>query len=451
MGFEENVKTQQNIFQMNLILNRSMLNRIKGHPQYYKALQWGKLITITGSAQIIVQGVGFASGLLIIHLLPIHEYALYTLSNTMLGTMTLLADGGIGTGVLSQGGKVWQDKEKLGVILATGLNLRRKFALGSLLFAIPILIYLLLRNDADWITAILIVVSLIPAFFAALSDSLLEIFPKLHQDILPLQKNQISVGIGRLVLTGLTIFIFPWTFVAVLAGGIPRIYGNIKLRKIAENFVDNKQIPDPIIEKEILTVVKRVLPGAIYYCLSGQITVWLISIFGNATSVAQVGALGRVSVLLGLFATIFSTLLVPRFARQKNEYKVLLNQFLSNILILIVICLFVVLGISLFSTQFLWILGGNYRGLDAALVLNVIGSCLGLMTGLLFSLSSSRGWLINPYIYIITNLLCIVIGIFLFDVSSLIGVLRFNIFISVIQTLIYSFYTLFKIRQLKSI
>lgn len=428
-----------------------MLNRIKEHPQYDKVLQWGKLISITGSAQIIVQGVGFVSGLLIIHLLPVHEYALYTLSNTMLGTMTLLADGGIGTGVLSQGGKVWQNKEKLGVILATGLNLRRKFAIGSLLFAIPLLIYLLLRNGASWLAAILIVTSLIPAFFAALSDSLLEIFPKLHQDILPLQKNQIMVGFGRLILTGLTIFIFPWTFVAILAGGIPRIYGNIKLRKIAENFVDNNQTTDPVIEKEILSVVKRVLPGAIYYCLSGQITVWLISIFGNATTVAQVGALGRVSVLLGLFATLFSTLLVPRFARQKNEYKVLLNQFILNVLILLIICLFLVLGVSFFSSQFLWILGNNYRGLDAALVLNVIGSCLGLITGLLFSLSSSRGWLINPYIYILTNLLCIIIGIFTFDISSLIGVLRFNIFISVVQAVIYAFYTLLKIYKLRSI
>lgn len=428
-----------------------MLNRIKAHPQYNIAMRWGKLISITGSAQIIVQAVGFVSGLLIIHSLSVHEYALYTLSNTMLGTMMLLADGGIVTGVFSQGGKNWQDKEKLGVILATGLNLRRKFAIASLIIAIPVLIYLLLRNGASWSITILIVASLIPAFFAALSDSLLEIIPKLHQDILPLQKNQILVGVGRLILTGLTVFIFPWTFVVILAGGIPRLYGNLKLRKIAEKFIDNEQTTDPIVEKEILSVVKRVMPGAIYYCISGQITVWLISIFGNATAVAQIGALGRISILLGIFGTIFSTLLVPHFARQKNEYKVLLKQFMLNMLILVLICIFVLLGVSLLSTQFLWILGRNYSGLDSALILNVIGSCLGLITGLLFALSSSRGWLMNPYLYILTNLLCIVIGILLFDISSLIGVLRFNIFISVIQTVIYSFYTLLKIHKLRSI
>ncbi|WP_348799918.1 polysaccharide biosynthesis protein [Flavobacterium adhaerens] len=428
-----------------------MLNRILEHPHFDNAKQWGKLISITGSAQIIIQAVGFASGLIIIHMLTVQEYALYTLANTMLGTMTLLADGGIGTGVMSEGGKVWEDKEKLGAILATGLVLRRKFASICFVLAIPVLMYLLLHNGASWLTAILISASLIPAFFAALSDSLLEIVPKLHQDIFPLQKNQVMVGIARLFLTGLTIFIFPWAFVAILASGIPRLIGNIKLKKIADNFADNTQTNDPEIQKEILSVVKIILPGAIYYCLSGQITIWLISIFGDATSVAQVGALGRVSVLLGLFGTLFSTLLVPRFARQKNVYKVLFNQFLLSVLVLFSICLLVVLGVSLFSTQFLWLLGGNYKGLDTALVLNVSGSCLGLLTGLLFSLCSSRGWLINPYLYILANLICIVIGILIFDVSNLIGVLSFNIFISVIQALIYLFYAQLKIHRLKTI
>ncbi len=425
--------------------------KITQHPKYDTFVTWGKLISITGSAQIIVQAVGFAAGILIIRSLPVQEYALYTLANTMLGTMTLLSDGGISTGVMAEGGKVWKDREKLGAVLAAGLDLRRKFAIGSLIFAIPILIYLLLHNGASWLMSILIVASLIPAFFAALFDSLLEIIPKLHQDILPLQKNQIMVGVIRLIITGLTVFIFPWTFVAILAGGIPRIYGNLKLRKVAEKFIDSEQAPDPIIKKEIISVVKRIMPGAIYYCISGQITIWLISIFGDTTSVAQIGALGRVSLLLGVFGTIFSTLLIPRFARQKNEFKLLLNQFLLNILFLVIICIFVVLGVSLLSTQFLWILGGQYSGLDSALVLNVTGSCLGLITGLLFSLSSSRGWLMNPYLYIVSNLLCILLGIVLFDISSLIGVLQFNIFISVIQTLIYSLYTLLKIYKLRFI
>jgi hypothetical protein len=93
--------------------------------------------------------VGFVCGILIIRLSPVQEYAFYTLANTMLGTMTVLSDGDISTGVMDQGGKVCKDKEKLGVVLATGLDLRRKFAIGSLLVSAPVLLYLLMHNKAS--------------------------------------------------------------------------------------------------------------------------------------------------------------------------------------------------------------------------------------------------------------------------------------------------------------
>ncbi|MGZ9735361.1 polysaccharide biosynthesis protein [Flavobacterium sp. GNP002] len=423
-------------------------SQLREHPSYEKAIQWGKLISITGGAQVIVQLLGFLSGVLIIRLLPPHEYALYTLANTMLGTMTVLSDGGISTGVMAQGGKVWQDRKKLGAVLATGLDLRRKFAIGSLIVSTPILMYLLLHNDASWLTTTMIILSLIPAFFAALSDSLLEIVPKLHQSILPLQKNMITVGVGRLVLNALTLFVFPFTFIAILASGFPRLYGNIKLKKIANNFIDETQKPDAVIRKEILKVVKRVLPGAIYYSISGQITIWLISMIGNSTSVAQLGAIGRLAMLLSLFSVVFSTLIIPRFARLKNDSVLLMNRFLATLGFLVLVCVSVIGLFMAFSTQALWVLGHNYSTLKNELVLYVIGSCVGLITGFIFSLSSSRGWILNPYLYITLSIISIIIGIMVFNVSTLNGVLLFNIFVNSIQTAIYLFYTLIKIRKI---
>ncbi|WP_366182381.1 polysaccharide biosynthesis protein [Flavobacterium ovatum] len=422
-----------------------MLNKIKSHPQYDKVLHWGKLISITGSAQIIVQAVGFLSGILIIRLLPIEEYALYTLANTMLGTMTVLADGGISTGVMSQGAKVWQDKEKLGAVLATGLDLRRKFAIGSLIIASPILIYLLLHNGASELTTFLIVISLVPAFFAALSDSLLEIVPKLHQDILPLQKNQVLVGLGRLLLTVLTVFIFPWTFVAILASGLSRIYGNIKLRKIAYKFVDIKQQSDPVIQKDILQMVKRILPGAIYFCVSGQITIWLISFFGNSSSVAQLGALGRLSMLLSLLSVLIGTLIIPRFARLSENRNLLLKHYFQIMLLLFLFMIVIVAIVYIFPDQILCVLGKNYLGLQREFLLSIIGSYFNLIAGVYFSLYTSRGWAINPLFSITISLMAVVIGAFLFNVSTLYGVLIFNIFIAITQVVINSGYCLKKI------
>jgi O-antigen/teichoic acid export membrane protein len=192
------------------------LEKIQAHPHYARAVYWGKAISVTGSVQVLVQAAGLICGIWIIRLLPTKEYAFYTLANTMLGMMTTLADSGISNGVMVLGGRVWQDRKKLGVVLATGLDLRRKFAWGSLTVSVPVLAYLLMHQGAGWMETLFIILVLIPAFWAALSDSLLEIIPKLHQDIKPLQKNQLAVSTGRLLLSGLGLVLFPWTAAALL-------------------------------------------------------------------------------------------------------------------------------------------------------------------------------------------------------------------------------------------
>jgi O-antigen/teichoic acid export membrane protein len=429
---------------------KDILIKLKQHPKYETIVSWGRLISITGSAQIIVQAVGFASGILIIRLLPVQEYAFYTLANTMLGTMTVLADGGITTGVMAQGGKVWQDQKKLGIILATGLDLRKKFAIGSLLVSVPILFYFLLHNGASWITSGLIALALIPAFYAALSDSLLEIIPKLNQAILPLQRNQVEVGIGRLVLSGLAMLVFPWAFVAVLAAGIPRIWGNIGLRKIVYTYASKDEQPDVVVKKEILDLVKRILPTSIYYCVSGQITIWLISIFGNTTSLAQLGALSRLSVILSVFVSIITTLIVPRFAKLKLEKKILLERFFQIMFALIIILSLIVLSVYLFPSAILWILGKDYKDLNYELLLSIIGSCVSLLSAIAFSLYSSRGWALSPIVLITINLIGIIVFASILDLSNLEGVLFFNIALGLVALAQTTSFSIFKILQIEN-
>ncbi len=287
--------------------------------------------------------------------------------------------------------------------------------------------------------------SLIPAFFAALSDSLLEIVPKLHQSILPLQKNQVEVSVARLLFLGLTMFLFPWAFIAVIVSGISRIYGNIKLRKIVGVFIDEGQQPDIEIQQEILKMVKRILPGSIYYCLSSQITIWLISVFGNTTSIAQLGALGRLSMLLSLFSVVISTLVIPRFARLANEKKILLKRFVQ-IMSILTFFLFLIVGIVyLFPKPMLWLLGSAYAGLQDELVLSIIGSCLSLMAGICFSLFTSRGWVLSPLILIIVNL-CSIVGLSLtVNLSSLNGILLLNVGVTFIAFMLNGIYCIIKI------
>ncbi len=411
--------------------------------------KWVKIISITGGVQILVQILGLVSGIYILRSMSSQEYSYYTIANTMLGTLTVLTDGGVTSAVLSKGGQVWGDKKKLGVVIATGMYLRNRFAILSLLVSIPVLFYLLMHQNAKFYTALLISLSLIPAFYASLSDSLLEIPLKLNQDLIPLQKNQFFTSFVRLILSCIGMFCLPFCYVALLSNGVPRIWANFKLKKINNKYLDSKASFDKIIRKDILAFVSRILPGSIYYCFSGQITVWLLSLFGNNQSIAQLGGLGRLSMLLTLFGVLFSTLIVPQFAKTFNSYSALIGKFWKiQIGVFIFFFVFVFL-LHLIDSQLLWILGSQFSSLKTELILSMIGSCIGIMSGFSFSLYTSKGWAIYPYISIPLNVFSIIIGIFLFKINSLRDVLHFSIFTSSIQYIINSYFCFYKIRELK--
>ncbi|RZK45099.1 MAG: polysaccharide biosynthesis protein [Hymenobacter sp.] len=425
-----------------------LAQRISNNPNYAKALEWGKLITITGGAQLLVQLTGFASGILIIRLLSIQEYAFYTLANTMLGAMVMLADSGVGSGVMAESGKVWQDRQKLGEVFVTGLGLRKRFSIISLAVTLPVLIYLLLSHGASWLTVLLIIVSIVPAALAAMSDTLLEVAPKLHQDITPLQRNAAEVSVLRLILSGLFAFFFPFTFAALLANGLPRIYGNYKLRQVAEKFAVGNASPDPVVEAAIIRGVKRTLPIVIYSCLSGQLTIWLVSFFGKTDGISQIGALSKINALFNLVAILVSTLVIPRFSRMAASRQGLMKSFLLIQAGSLGITLLLLLSISLFSNQVLWVLGKNYAHLNYQLLLVAISHSIGLMVNVCSQLILSRGWFLNPYLMVCINFASTILSLSLFKMTSLVAILYFDITILIITYTVAFTFGIISIRKL---
>lgn len=429
---------------------KAMLHQLITRPNFYKALELGKLVAITGSMQTIVQGVAFLSGILVIRLLPTSEYAIYILANTMLGTMSVLADGGISAGVIAQGGKVWDSPAKLGAVLATGLDLRNKFAAVSLFVAIPIMIYLMRVQDASWLMSSVVVLAIVPAFFSALSGALLQIPPKLAQKVSSLQRTQVQSNLMRLFLIGPALVLFPFAWVAVLASGLPQIWANIRFRKIAAEYANWKQTPDASIRKELMVFVKKILPGAIYFCLSGQISIWLISIFGATTALAQVGALARLAMILTIFTTMFNMLILPRFARLAENRNLLVDRYLKIQLILVAVSVSTVTIAWLFPDQVLWVLGSKYNHLREELVFCFIGTCVNLFVGINYGLNASRGWLVHPALSIIGGIAGIICGVLLIDISTIKGVLLFNIFTGVVGLFIHPLYGIIKLAGTKA-
>jgi len=402
-----------------------------------KYSKWGRLVAGTGVAQVAVQALGFLAGIITIRLLPQDQYAYYTLGTSMLAIMTVLADGGISTGVISLGGEKWSDKEELGRIIATGLALRRKFACYSALIILPILFYLVYEQSNDFFWPIVICVAIIPAFISALSYSLLNIGPRLHQQIRDIMSISLVISGIKLVLSIVLLFIMPFSYIALVVIGVSQIIGNSRLRNVTIKIANYKTEADAAIRRKILVVVKKVLPGTIYYCLAGQISVFLISIFGQTNDIASIGALSRLMVLLALVKSLIDLLIVPSFAKIVSGSTQVTIRFWQSVALTIAVCIIIVGGVWLLPEYVLWVLGPKYADLQYEALLITIGTCLSLVSGTMNNLTASRGIIPDPIYFISTVVISqIFILVFLVDYSTISGVLMVAIY-SAAVTILY--------------
>lgn len=369
----------------------------------------------------------------------------------MLGMMTVISDGGINSSLMAQGGKVWQDRIAFAEIFSTAYFLRKRFALISMAIALPFLYFLLHKQHASFVTTFLIIIALIPAFFASLSDNLLQVAPKLHQNVIAIQKNSLTVSLFRFLIIIPFLFAFPFTWLIILLTGFTRIYGNAKLWRENKKYFTTTNHINTLVKQNMIRQVSRLLPGTIYYCFSGQIAIWLMSLLGSNTSVAGLGALGRFSLIFSIFPAVFGSIITPKFSKIAENSKSLSVLFIRIQLLGLLAGILITIIFLLFSNYFLLLLGPSYSHLDLELVLSIGASMLGICAGFSFSLFTGRGWSIHPLITIGVNLFAVIVGIMFFNVNTLKGVLMMNVFVNAVQYFMNTIFCFYKIKSSKSV
>jgi len=183
-------------------------------------LNWTKTLTRFLSLEAVVQALTFACGILIVRALPKADYALFTVANTMQATMNLMADNGIGTGLIAIGGRVWQDRYRFGQLVATAMQLRRWFAVISVTLVTPLLFWMLMKNGASISYSGLITAFVLLGFYFTLTVGVLIPVPRLHLEVNRIQSLNILSSALRLTLLVIAYGYFLNTAVAMLAAAL---------------------------------------------------------------------------------------------------------------------------------------------------------------------------------------------------------------------------------------
>jgi len=389
--------------------------------------KWLPILARFTFIQGVVQLLGFAAGILIVRELPKREYAFYTIGNTMLATILLLADSGISSALSAIGGRIWKDNQRLGSLLNTALQLRRQMAVLTLLIVVPILVWLLRQNGAPLPEMVLLVLAVLAGAGLELITRIYSVALRLKSQIRQIQNQALTAAFVKLAVVGVALFIFFNATVAILSVVIGYAVQFWMLRRWVAKNIDRTAPQDNIMRAEIMSVIRKQSPHSIYYCLQGQITVWLISIFGSTDNVANVGALGRLALLFTMVSTVFGDVILPAFSRiqsinqvRRRFFQIVFGYFAMSTLLMGVIIVF--------PRQILSVLGSQYANLQSEGILMAASAIVIAIGGLLWAVNASRAWIVPPHILIPCTLVLQVILVMVLDLSTVRGVLLFSIY-----------------------
>ena len=415
-------------------ISRPLLNEATA-PLIRRALQRARIVGNFALVQGVVQVIGFASGILLIRWLNQREYAFFTIASAMQGTINVLADMGISIGLVSIGGRVWQDRYRFGQLITTANNFRRRLGVAAIIVVGPILYWLLTRNGASSPYAALLIGAIVIGLFAQFSLGVLGVVPRLRSDVSQIQKIDLTGAFARLIVLIACAFLFLNAGVAVLVSSMAFLLQYWLLRRYAAGVIDLNAPENAEDRAAMIGFIKNQAANAVFYCLQGQITVFLISFFGSrATSVAEVGALGRLAMIFAILGQLLTNIFAPAFARCQNAARLRL-QYFGIVGGVAACCAAVIAAAALFPNQFLFLLGDKYSHLQRELLLMIAGTVLNMLAGTLWFLNASKAWVAGAWLYIPLTLATQIALIPYTDFSNVRQVLIFNL-ISAVPSLL---------------
>jgi O-antigen/teichoic acid export membrane protein len=298
----------------------------------------------------------------------------------------------------------------------------------------PALLWLVVRQGSPISQALLLCAAVAPVFLATAATSLLEIPLRIHQQLRSLQILQTLAGAARLACISLVSFVLPVAWLVVLSALAPVLVLNKKLRERSAGLADLRASHDEEARKKITAQVVRSLPGTLYYVFVSQLTILLITLFGTTEGVAQVGALGRIAMIITFLLMIFNMIALPRYARiPETETRKLLHIYLLLMAAIVIASGAAVLLAAIAPRAVLFVLGAKYDSLTSEVVLAVAAGAVSVVSSAALGLAAVRGTVVSPLVSIPPGIAMQVLLISLLPLDAVSSMFWLSIAVSGVQ------------------
>jgi O-antigen/teichoic acid export membrane protein len=387
--------------------------------------RWIRIFAAYFSTQTLTQLLGVVAGLLFVNLMPVRELALYTLAFSVVSFFNFLSDLGSTSSLLHFFHRTGQDRDVFEPYLAAVLSLRRAaFLLGAGAVAVAFPLAARARGFG-WGEIPLVTAGVLACVWFQIQASIRTLALRLHDRYARSYRADVGGALLRLLGAGvmaITGELAAWLGVAASAAASALSAAIARPER-------PPAVPAEGLSRyrhQILRYLLPTLPSALFFSVQSPLTVWLSATFGSTRTVAEVGALGRLGLIVGLFSGLTGIVFLPRLARTADD-RLYRRRAVQYGLLLAVVAAALLTAAALLPQAFLLLLGPHYRGLQNELLLIVAGSGLALLGSYASSVNLARGWTRFQGLTVLGELIGQILLVKFLTLSTTAGVLRFTL------------------------
>lgn len=371
---------------------------------------------LQSSAQLLA----VLAGLLVVRALRIDEFAVYTIALAAQTTVVILADGGLTQSLLARGGAVATDRPRFSQAVTTALSLRGRLEVATLAVGLPVLLLLLRWYAVGWGACILAAVAVALALHANVKQTVFSTVLFLQFEPERVQRAAAIAALVRLVATAAAIVAFRHWLVFLWIGTAGAWIQAVLTEKAAAAKVEPGSSISSDDRQAMLLAFRNQLLNGIYFALQPQITVWILTLFGTAARVAEVGALGRLAIVFAVISSAFSALALPRFSRYRDPAEVK-RRYVLFIALSGAIGFAIVIVTWAFPRALLMVLGARYMHLEAEVVWVIAAAAVSLLCSAVHLLNTARNWVRGLWLGVPATLLAQILVANYADLSTVRG------------------------------
>lgn len=397
--------------------------------------RWTKILGRFTSVQILVQLVNALTGFMLIRMLGKQEYAWFTLASAGMAIANIMADSGISNAIPALGGPYWNDRVRFSVLMSTALRLRPLLLASSCLLSLPVTIWIMRENGAPVGNLAIQCLLLVALVWPCSTTIIMNSANRLHSRVGTIQQLDLMGAVVRAVWCGGAALIHLDAVTAVSGNLVAQVAQWLLVRKQAHELMDESAASGDECRRALKKKLLHLYPLFVFYALQGQVGTFLISLSATTDRVADLGALSRLGVIFMVLGAPVAALVGPAFSRAKSLAR-LRQIFLQVVGLHAALSLVIALGCWFFPQPALWVLGGGYAHLERELFWFSVSSGVAGVSSIVWGLCTLRGWTRYAWLNVPAVIGSQVAGVLLFSISSVMGVVWFNMFTTATSLLV---------------